>query len=135
MILVVSGGVVHAVNHYRQYCISHSVNTLPYVYVHATKTNPQISTHDITSSNTGRFPKFFHCHILQKFATKRSLNIPPDLKRVATAQKRSADCIAQSSGYQYAYALGHPLFKQLRDKVVQSDHYLIFSSFRELSLS
>jgi len=36
----------------------------------------------ITSSNTGRFLKFFHCHILQEM--KWSLDIPPRLKSVAT---------------------------------------------------
>ena len=42
------------------------------------------SISSITSSNASRFSKFFSVKICWKFAIKRSLNIPPYLKRVAT---------------------------------------------------
>ena len=38
----------------------------------------------ITSSNTGRFPKFFQCRNLLEIRNKTLLNFPPHLKRVAT---------------------------------------------------
>jgi len=38
----------------------------------------------ITSSNTGRFSKFFQCYNLLEICNKTLLNFPPHLKCVAT---------------------------------------------------